>query len=117
LSPGEGVDTPTTQYTPRSSSEPAEERRGLPPGGGKGRADSSNSVRPELPRRERRRKHEESSQYDGGYDPGVAAVRGRLLGNTADTADAADAVDAAEVRSEEHTSELQSRENLVCRLL
>lgn len=97
LSPGEGVDTPTTQYTPRSSSEPAEERRGLPPGGGKGRADSSNSVRPELPRRERRRKHEESSQYDGGYDPGVAAVRGRLLGNTADTADAADAVDAAEV--------------------
>src|SRR5690606_39762366 len=26
-------------------------------------------------------------------------------------------VDQAEVRSEEHTSELQSRENLVCRLL
>src|SRR5690606_41137067 len=29
----------------------------------------------------------------------------------------ADGVDVAQVRSEEHTSELQSRENLVCRLL
>src|SRR5690606_39431688 len=42
-------------------------------------------------------------------DGGQRAEAARLVGDHR--------VDAADLRSEEHTSELQSRENLVCRLL
>src|SRR3712207_8968193 len=49
-------------------------------------------------------------------------ARGRLMidraaGNIAEAVQAADVVFVSGSRSEEHTSELQSRQNLVCRLL
>src|SRR5688572_6187112 len=49
--------------------------------------------------------------------PVVAAVRGRALAGGCGLASACDLVLASESRSEEHTSELQSQSNLVCRLL
>src|SRR5690606_40154872 len=55
----------------------------------------------------------------GNGGPGVAAARGRLKEVEAVGAYAATAQPEGLTvpRSEEHTSELQSRENLVCRLL
>src|SRR5690606_41504748 len=63
-------------------------------------------------------------QDDGTYQavfsatrPGRAIIRGTVEGaEIGNTAVVEVAVGAADVRSEEHTSELQSRENLVCRL-
>src|SRR3712207_8887550 len=47
--------------------------------------------------------------------PGWTGIDGRAWQRTAELADAAN--DEGEFRSEEHTSELQSRQYLVCRLL
>src|SRR5436309_6134590 len=47
----------------------------------------------------------------------IEAMARQLGGDYVAAAKAVDAMAAAELRSEEHTSELQSRENLVCRLL
>src|SRR5690606_42142489 len=53
----------------------------------------------------------EGSEGDGGFD-GVEGVDRRPV-HAQDTRRSSEKID----RSEEHTSELQSRENLVCRLL
>src|SRR2546427_6643790 len=47
----------------------------------------------------------------------LADERGRTLGDAGDVAHLLDDVEEAGERSEEHTSELQSQSNLVCRLL
>src|SRR5690606_40535364 len=51
--------------------------------------------------------------------PNINPANEKVLGMTADAGpeDMLRAIAAARKRSEEHTSELQSRENLVCRLL
>src|SRR5690606_41615229 len=46
----------------------------------------------------------------------ATAARGQIPGNPPDGGET-HAGEAVDLRSEEHTSELQSRENLVCRLL
>src|SRR5690606_41630981 len=54
----------------------------------------------------------EQGRVEGGHQRGALAAGGDIA-----AAEIADHADAGEFRSEEHTSELQSRENLVCRLL
>src|SRR5690606_41255260 len=49
--------------------------------------------------------------------PGIPATTPVLSKDTAELARTARRLTRADLRSEEHTSELQSRENLVCRLL
>src|SRR5690606_41639659 len=55
-------------------------------------------------------------QRTGVYAAGLALTDAGIAGK-AELLDRTDVVAAAGNRSEEHTSELQSRENLVCRLL
>src|SRR5690606_40550738 len=54
---------------------------------------------------------------DGGFGAGAASDFGAVSACPADVYPGRDAVGHGRARSEEHTSELQSRENLVCRLL
>src|SRR3712207_8838907 len=54
----------------------------------------------------------------GDAEPGVGRARlVAVLGDPEALADAVEPVELADERSEEHTSELQSRQYLVCRLL
>src|SRR5690606_41612021 len=63
-----------------------------------------------------RRRRPDAGRHDGN-DPHVAAPRGRAPGSARSLPRAIGARVRIAARSEEHTSELQSRENLVCRLL
>src|SRR5207302_10571311 len=60
--------------------------------------------------------HDRGSRSRGIRSPGVPEERRPLLDRTAPAGDCTSPFYPG-VRSEEHTSELQSRENLVCRLL
>src|SRR3712207_7953383 len=57
------------------------------------------------------------SRIIGHMDLGDARQAPGLFGNPADAFPSDECVNFAELRSEEHTSELQSRQYLVCRLL
>src|SRR5690606_41553493 len=61
----------------------------------------------------------EVAGFGGGGIHGYRSLEGTFLGNCLFTGRVAGQaiIDCLKTRSEEHTSELQSRENLVCRLL
>src|SRR5690606_41386438 len=59
----------------------------------------------------------DAAEADGDAVPDPAIVADARVAADNDAAEMIDHEVAADLRSEEHTSELQSRENLVCRLL